>query len=33
MGKWKSKYGDIFISLPSVVEQLGLEYELLEIKK
>lgn len=33
MGKrWKSKNEDIFIYIPSVVEQLGLEYELLEIK-
>lgn len=30
--RWKSRYGNMFISLPSIVEQLGLEYELLEIK-
>lgn len=30
--RWKSKYGDRFISLPSTIKQLDLEYELLEIK-
>jgi hypothetical protein len=32
MNRWKSKYGDRFISLPSVIEQSGLRYELLEIQ-
>ena len=30
MGRWKSKYGDRFISLPSVIEESKLEYELLK---
>lgn len=31
--RWKSRYGDAFISLPSVVEQLDLEYEVLKLEK
>lgn len=28
---WTSRYGECFISLPSVIEQSNLQYELLEI--
>lgn len=33
MGRFKSKYGDAFVSFPSVAEDAGLEYELLKIKE
>ena len=31
--QWKSRYGDAYISLPSVAEQMQLDYEILELKK
>lgn len=33
MGKWKSRYGDAFVSFPSVLEEDKLEYEVLELEK
>lgn len=30
--RWFSKYGDRFISLPSTIKALGLEYEIMEVK-
>lgn len=30
--RWWSRYGDRFISLPSVIEQSGLDYEEMEVK-
>lgn len=29
MGMWKSRYGDAFVSLPSIAKEAKLEYELL----
>lgn len=31
--RWRSRYGDRFISFPCVVDQLKLKYELIDIKK
>lgn len=33
MGKWKSRYGDCFVSFPSVLEEDKLEYEVLKLEK
>lgn len=33
MGKWKSKYGDVFVSFPSILEEDRLEYEVLKLEK
>jgi hypothetical protein len=30
--RWASRYGDAFISLPSIIEQSGLTYEELEVR-
>lgn len=30
MGKWKSKYGDAFVSFPSTIEKNKLKFELLK---
>ena len=32
MGKWKSRYGDAYVSFPRVIDD-ELEYEVLEIEK
>ena len=32
MGKWKSRYGDVFVSLPSIIDD-ELEYEVLKLEK
>lgn len=32
MNRWHSRYGEAFVSLPSVVEQSGLKYEELTIE-
>ena len=32
MGLWKSKYGRRFVSLPSIIKQSSLKFELMEIK-
>lgn len=29
--RWKSRYGDAFVSFPSVIAQSNLDYELMEI--
>ena len=29
---WKSRYGDAFVSFPSVIEESNLEYELMEVE-
>lgn len=31
--RWKSRYGDAYVSLPSVAEQVGLDYEVLVLTK
>jgi hypothetical protein len=30
--KWKSKFGDLYISLPSIIQQLGIDYIETEVK-
>jgi len=30
--RWGSRYGDRYISLPSTISELGLDYELLEVR-
>lgn len=32
MGLWKSKYGNSFVSFPSVMKDSNLKFELMEIK-
>ena len=32
MGKWKSRYGDRFVYLPSIIDD-ELEYEVLKLEK
>lgn len=32
MGMWKSRYGNAYISLPSIVENSKLKYELIKSK-
>ena len=33
MGKWKSRYGNVFVAFPSVLEDDLLEYEVLKLEK
>lgn len=33
MGQWKSRYGDNFVSFPSVLTDDELEYEVIKIEK
>lgn len=33
MGMWKSRYGNAFVSFPSVLEEDKLEYEVLQLEK